>query len=79
MVTGGPYRFVRHPGYVGGIAMTVAAALVLGSAWALIPGVLSGLLLVIRTILEDRTLQRELAGYRAYAACVRYRLLPGIW
>ncbi len=79
VVTGGPYRFVRHPGYVGGIAMTVAAALVLGSVWALIPGVLGGLLLIIRTILEDRTLQRELDGYRAYAARVRYRLLPGVW
>ncbi len=79
VVTGGPYRFVRHPGYVGGIVMTVAAALVLGSVWALIPGVLGGLLLAIRTILEDRTLQRELDGYREYASRVRYRLLPGIW
>jgi len=59
--------------------MTVAAALVLGSVWALIPGVLGGLLLAIRTILEDRTLQRELDGYREYASRVRYRLLPGIW
>jgi len=79
VVTGGPYRFVRHPGYVGGIVMTVAAALVLGSAWALIPGVLGGLLLVLRTVLEDRTLLRELDGYQEYAARVRYRLLPGIW
>lgn len=79
VVTGGPYRFMRHPGYVGGIVMTVAAALVLGSAWALIPGVLGGLLLVIRTILEDRTLQQELDGYREYASRVRYRLLPGVW
>jgi protein-S-isoprenylcysteine O-methyltransferase Ste14 len=59
--------------------MTVAAALVLGAAWALIPGALGGLLLFIRTILEDRTLQRELDGYREYAARVRYRLLPGVW
>jgi protein-S-isoprenylcysteine O-methyltransferase Ste14 len=79
VVTGGPYRFVRHPTYVGGIVMTVAAALVLGAAWALIPGALGGLLLFIRTILEDRTLQRELDGYREYAARVRYRLLPGVW
>lgn len=53
---------------------------VLGSStWALLPGVLGGLLLVIRTILEDRTLQQELDGYREYAARVRYRLLPGAW
>jgi protein-S-isoprenylcysteine O-methyltransferase Ste14 len=50
-----------------------------GAAWALIPGALGGLLLFIRTILEDRTLQRELDGYREYAARVRYRLLPGVW
>jgi protein-S-isoprenylcysteine O-methyltransferase Ste14 len=79
VVTGGPYRFVRHPTYVGGIVLTVAAALVLASVWALIPGVLGGLLLVIRTILEDKTLQRELDGYREYAARVHYRLLPGVW
>ena len=79
VATGGPYRYVRHPGYVGGILISVAAALVLGSAWALIPGALGGLLLVIRTILEDRTLQRELDGYCEYAGRVRYRLLPGVW
>jgi protein-S-isoprenylcysteine O-methyltransferase Ste14 len=78
VATGGPYRYVRHPGYVGGILVSVAAALVLGSAWALIPGALGGLLLV-RTILEDRTLQRELDGYCEYAGRVRYRLLPGVW
>jgi protein-S-isoprenylcysteine O-methyltransferase Ste14 len=79
VVTGGPYRYVRHPGYVGGILLTLAVAFVLGSAWALIPGVLGGLLLVLRTILEDRTLQQELDGYKAYAAATRYRLLPGVW
>jgi protein-S-isoprenylcysteine O-methyltransferase Ste14 len=79
VVTGGPYRFVRHPTYLGGITMTLAAGLVLGSVWALIPGALGGLLLFIRTILEDRTLQRELDGYKAYAATTRYRLLPGVW
>lgn len=79
VVTTGPYRFVRHPGYTGGIMITLAAALLLGSAWALIPGALGALLLVIRTILEDQTLQRELAGYQAYAQRVRFRLLPGVW
>jgi protein-S-isoprenylcysteine O-methyltransferase Ste14 len=64
---------------VGGILLTVSAPLLLGSAWALIPGVLGGLLLVVRTVLEDRTLQRELDGYPEYATRVRYRLLPGIW
>ncbi len=77
--TGGPYRFVRHPGYVGGILHHVAAPLMLGSWWALIPGSIGALLFVIRTALEDKTLQDELPGYRAYTQRTHYRLLPGIW
>lgn len=77
--TGGPYRFVRHPGYVGGILHHLAAPLMLGSWWALIPGGIGALLFVIRTALEDKTLQDELPGYQAYARQTRYRLLPGIW
>jgi protein-S-isoprenylcysteine O-methyltransferase Ste14 len=79
VATGGPYRYVRHPSYVGEIAFSLAAAIVLGSLWALIPGVLLAALFVVRTALEDRMLQQELEGYRAYAARVRYRLLPGVW
>jgi protein-S-isoprenylcysteine O-methyltransferase Ste14 len=51
----------------------------LGSLWALIPGVLAALAFVIRTALEDRTLQQELPGYVEYSQRTRYRLLPGIW
>jgi protein-S-isoprenylcysteine O-methyltransferase Ste14 len=76
---GGPYRYVRHPGYVGHILSGVATAVLLGSLWALVPAVVSGALLVVRTGLEDRMLCAELAGYEAYAHRVRYRLLPGIW
>jgi protein-S-isoprenylcysteine O-methyltransferase Ste14 len=79
VISSGPYRYVRHPGYVGGILVTLAAPLLLGSAWALIPGVLGALLLVVRTALEDRTLLQELAGYGEYAESVRYRLVPGLW
>jgi len=75
----GPYRFVRHPGYVGALLQSLAAPVMLGSLWALIPGVLSVLLLVARTALEDRTLRQELGGYAEYATRVRYRLLPGVW
>lgn len=77
--TGGPYRFVRHPGYVGGILHHLAAPLMLGSWWALIPGGIGALLLVIRTALEDKTLLQELPGYVAYAQRTHYRLLPGVW
>ncbi len=79
VVSGGPYHFVRHPGYVGSILTDVATPLMLGSWFALIPGVVSAVLFVIRTVLEDRTLQAELPGYNEYAARVRYRLLPGVW
>jgi len=79
VVTGGPYRFMRHPGYVGTILFELAVPVMLGSWWALIPGGLSALLLVIRTALEDRTLLEELDGYQDYAQQTRYRLLPGIW
>ena len=77
--TGGPYRVVRHPGYVGAILQSLATPILLGSLWALIPGAVAALLMVARTALEDRTLHRELAGYPEYARQVRYRLLPGIW
>jgi protein-S-isoprenylcysteine O-methyltransferase Ste14 len=79
IVTEGPYRYVRHPSYVGTIAFELATPIMLGSLWALIPGGLTALLFVIRTAIEDRTLHEELDGYREYASQVRYRLLPGLW
>ena len=79
VVSSGPYRFVRHPGYVGMILMYVGAPVMLGSLWALIPGGLNGVAFIVRTALEDGTLQAELPGYSDYAGRVRYRLLPGIW
>lgn len=75
----GPYRYVRHPGYTGGILLTAATPLMLGSAWATILGLFGALLLVVRTALEDRVLRQELDGYRNYAEKVRYRLLPLVW
>ncbi len=77
--TGGPYRFVRHPGYVGGMLHHLGAPLLLGSWWALIPGGIGALLFVLRTALEDATLQKELPGYTDYAQRTRSRLLPGVW
>jgi protein-S-isoprenylcysteine O-methyltransferase Ste14 len=79
VVTGGPYRYVRHPGYVGSILFQIATPLMLGSVWAFILAGLIALLTVVRTALEDRTLQEELDRYKEYSQRVRYRLLPGIW
>ncbi|MFQ5808145.1 MAG: methyltransferase family protein, partial [Armatimonadota bacterium] len=64
VATGGPYRYVRHPGYVGWFMLTLASPVVLGSQWALVPTGISALLMVLRTALEDRTLQNELEGYK---------------
>jgi protein-S-isoprenylcysteine O-methyltransferase Ste14 len=75
----GPYRFVRHPGYVGFILQSLGTPLLLGSWWALLPGLIAAILMVIRTALEDRFLQAELPGYREYVGQVRYRLVPGVW
>ncbi len=79
VATGGPYRFVRHPGYVGTILFHLATPFMLGSRWALIPAGLVAIILIVRTALEDRTLQNELPGYKEYADRVHYRLLPGVW
>ena len=79
VASGGPYRFVRHPGYAANIVTMFAVSLLLGSLWALIPAALSALAFIVRTALEDKTLQRELDGYAGYARQVRYRLVPGIW
>ena len=79
VATSGPYRFVRHPGYVATILFYLSTPFLFGSHWATIPAILAAAVLVVRTALEDRTLQAELPGYKEYAKRVRYRLLPGIW
>ena len=75
----GPYRFVRHPGYVGYILQALSVPFLLGSLWALIPAVIAVVSMVIRTSFEDRMLQAELHGYQDYSQLVHYRLLPGVW
>jgi protein-S-isoprenylcysteine O-methyltransferase Ste14 len=75
----GPYRFVRHPGYAGNIPPLLGIVLALGSMWTLVPAAMALIIAVIRTVLEDQTLQEELPGYRDYAQRVQYRLIPGIY
>jgi len=79
VVTSGPYRWVRHPGYAGTLWANLAIPLFLDAAWAFLPAAFFTIALLIRTGLEDKTLQDELPGYRDYAQRVRYRLFPGIW
>ena len=78
VISSGPYRYVRHPAYVGMILVVLGAPIMLGSWWALIPGIICAMLIIVRTALEDRTLQAELPGYAEYAQRVHYRLVPGI-
>lgn len=79
VITMGPYRIVRHPGYVGVILQFIALPLSLGMWVAWIPAVVGVVLFILRTALEDRTLQAELPGYAEYALQTRFRLLPGVW
>ena len=79
VITSGPYRWMRHPGYAGAIWTYLATPLFLDSVWAFIPAVSLVIILVIRTSLEDKVLQVELEGYSEYADKVRYRLFPGVW
>lgn len=77
--TDGPYRFVRHPGYLGGIIFTIGTPLMLGSFWGLLPAIITLLLVGGRTYLEDTTLKKELPGYVLYMTKVKYRLIPFLW
>lgn len=79
VITGGPYRWVRHPMYVGIAVLYVGLPLMWGSRWA---GALSAAIIVLflwRTGMEDRTLRAELEGYGEYTKTTKYRLVPGLW
>lgn len=79
LITGGPYQYVRHPGYVGAVLMGLSAPLALGSWWSA-AAILPALVLIIRRLrIEERLLSAELEGYAEYMQKVRYRLLPGVW
>ncbi|MBI5680274.1 MAG: isoprenylcysteine carboxylmethyltransferase family protein [Methanobacterium sp.] len=79
VIESGPYRLVRHPGYLSGILLHLAIPMIIGSGLTLIYTAIIVLLLLIRTYCEDKTLQRELEGYKEYTKKTRYRILPGIW
>jgi protein-S-isoprenylcysteine O-methyltransferase Ste14 len=79
VIMNGPYAYVRHPGYAGSLLSFISLPVALGSLWALLPASVGLSLWVVRIYLEDRTLHKELDGYKQYACCVRWRLIPGIW
>jgi len=79
VVSTGPYRIVRHPGYAGGMLGFLFIPILLDSLWAFIPTFLLGVIMIVRTALEDKTLQAELPGYKEFAQKTRYRLIPWVW
>lgn len=79
VISTGPYAVVRHPMYGGAVALILGTGLLLGSWWTVALGVVLIGLLAIRAVLEENTLKRELDGYEAYVARVRYRLIPWVW
>jgi protein-S-isoprenylcysteine O-methyltransferase Ste14 len=79
VITGGPYHFIRHPGYLAMASTMPSTALALGSLVALIPALLYSILILWRLRQEDRFLREKLVGYSDYAAAVRQRLIPGVW
>jgi len=79
VITGGPYRYVRHPGYTAAMGSIVASGLALGSWWSYAPLVPIVVMIVRRTIIEDRFLHEHLEGYAGFARQTRYRWIPGVW
>jgi protein-S-isoprenylcysteine O-methyltransferase Ste14 len=79
VITTGPYQYVRHPGYSGGLLFLLCSGLALGSWWSILPVLFAVADLIYRTRLEDQMLQRELPGYADYAEKVQHRLVPGLW
>jgi protein-S-isoprenylcysteine O-methyltransferase Ste14 len=79
VITCGPYRYVRHPGYAASLFLFVGGGMALGSWIAALIGLLLFVGILRRTIEEDRVLREQLEGYADYARKVRYRLIPGVW
>jgi protein-S-isoprenylcysteine O-methyltransferase Ste14 len=79
LISGGPYRFVRHPGYLTALVAATASGIALGSWLSTIIVPLAVVGIVRRTVVEERLLSHGLPGYADFAARIRYRLVPGIW
>jgi len=75
----GLYKIIRHPAYMGSIVQTLGFPLLFGSIWSIIPISILIILLIIRTVLEDKTLSDELIGYREYSEKTRFKIIPYVW
>ena len=79
VITTGPYRIIRHPMYVSVIILYISHCIALGSLFSLIPCAIIILMIIFRTIHEDKMLHDQLDGYKEYAQRTRYKLIPGVW
>jgi protein-S-isoprenylcysteine O-methyltransferase Ste14 len=79
LVSTGPYSWIRHPMYLGAFVMLIGVPLALGSCWGLLTVIPIILVIVWRLLDEEIFLEKNLPGYLAYRAKVKYRLLPFIW
>ena len=79
MISTGPYRYVRHPMYAGGLLLFLGTPLLLGSWYGLLLVALLTLVVAVRAVWEERVLRDELPGYAAYMKQVKYRLIPYVW
>ena len=79
LVRHGPYRYVRHPGYLAMLLIAPSTALTLGSNLALFPAAMYVALILLRVEREDRYLLRNLPGYADYIGGAPDRLIPGVW
>jgi protein-S-isoprenylcysteine O-methyltransferase Ste14 len=79
VIQDGPYKMVRHPGYLGGVILYAFLPLLLNSLLGLVGSLILIIAFFIRTYLEDITLQKELEGYVEYTKKVGKRLIPFIW
>jgi len=79
VITCGPYKFIRHPGYLGITLCLIAEPLIFQSLLSGIPCIIAVWFMIIRTRHEDQTLIQELDGYSDYKKSVQFRLIPGVW
>ncbi|MDP4266442.1 MAG: isoprenylcysteine carboxylmethyltransferase family protein [Bacteroidota bacterium] len=75
----GLYKIVRHPAYLGSIIQSIGFPLIFGSIWSILPVLISIILQLTRTNLEDKTLINELKGYIEYSDKTRFKIIPYIW
>ena len=79
VISTGPYHYVRHPMYAGGLLLFLGTPLLLGSWYGLLLALVFIPAGAVRAVLEERVLREELPGYDAYMAQVKYRLIPYVW